>query len=163
MSLRAESKIKSIEVMGRVLINNSHLLWFAFGRQVDQTAVNLSLYPCIMPHASNDQGKRKQKTKNREYISHTTEKCKFCSHSLGTKKLSLPLYLYKGTFQSPVVLNIRYFSRQVYREENKGYGGIANVVFSVPRAFRAQTPPPSIFCHFNMCTFSSQLNKDRQT
>jgi hypothetical protein len=48
-------------IYGRVLLDNSHLLWLAFSRQVDQTAVSFSLYPCIMPHASNDQGKKKEK------------------------------------------------------------------------------------------------------
>ena len=56
---------------GRVFLDNTHLLWLAFSRQVDQTAVLVSLYPCIMPHASNDQGKRKKNKKNqRLYKSH---------------------------------------------------------------------------------------------
>jgi hypothetical protein len=61
-SLRTESPVKPLEDM-KVLLHNSHLFWLAFSRQVDQTAVSGSLYPCIMPHASNDQGNVKKKKK----------------------------------------------------------------------------------------------------
>jgi len=121
---------------GRVLLDNSHLFWVDVSRQVDQTAVSVSLYPCIMPHASNDQGKRKRKKKSYYESHHINVIILFTQ--FWHKKLPFH-YSYIREHFILLQFDIWYF----HTEQNKGNNGIANVVFSVLRAFRPPTGPPS--------------------